>query len=240
MSSSDHFGRSRYTQPMRRTLDTDQAPPVSSAAESGIRLRPHARNSAAPDIGQSGTTAPASGMRAVDLTADQRERFHALYREHFDFVFRNLRRLGVADASVEDALQDVYLVVLRRIDEFSGTHVKAWLSAILLRVASNYRRSSRRRGPLEPLREEQLQAAQPGPFEEAARQQSRRILHAFLDSLDDHRRAVFVMAELEQMTAPEIAQAMSANVNTVYSWLRAGRAEFVAWLARPGAEAGRG
>ena len=173
----------------------------------------------------------------VVLTAVQRERFHALYREHFDFVFRNLRRLGVTDASVEDALQDVYLVVLRRMHEFTGVHVKAWLFAILLRVAGNYRRGSRRRGPLEPLREELLFAAQPGPFEQAAREQARRLLHAFLEGLDDNRRAVFVMAELEQMTAPEIARAMSANLNTVYSWLRVGRAEFVAWLAARQGEA---
>ena len=225
---------------MPRRLDTDKAHDFASAAESGIRPRAHARNAADPDIGPSKTQARASGMRTVVLTAVQRERFHALYREHFDFVFRNLRRLGVADASVEDALQDVYVVVLRRIDEFSGTHVKAWLFAILVRVASNYRRSFRRRAPLEPLREEQLVSAQPGPFEQAARQQSRRILHAFLDSLDDNRRAVFVMAELEQMTAPEIAQAISANVNTVYSWLRGARAEFVAWIAASEAEAGRG
>ena len=225
---------------MRRKLESDVPPSFAGAAESGIRPLTVARNGTAPDIRPVETQPRVSDVRAVVLTAVQRERFHALYREHFDFVFRNLRRLGVADASVEDALQDVYVVVLRRMDEFSGAHVKAWLFAILLRVAGNYRRSSRRRGPLEPLQEEQLRTAQPGPFEQAARQEARRMLHAFLDSLDENRRAVFVMAEFEQMTAPEIARAMSANINTVYSWLRAGRAEFVAWLAGPEAEAGSG
>lgn len=225
---------------MRRKPDTDRASDFASAAESGIRPRSFARNGAEADIGPSEAQPRASGVRAAALTPVQRERFHALYREHFDFVFRNLRRLGVADASVEDALQDVYLVVLRRMEGFSGTHVKAWLFAILLRVAGNYRRSSRRRGPLEPLHEEDLQASQPGPFEQLAREEARRVLHAFLDSLDDNRRAVFVMAELEQLTAPEIARAMSANVNTVYSWLRAARGEFVAWLSDPQEEARRG
>ena len=222
---------------MRRRFTTDKAPGVVSAAHGSIRMRAHARKSGASDIGLSGTQPRASGIRTVVLTAVQRERFHALYREHFDFVFRNLRRLGVADASVEDALQDVYLVVLRRIDEFSGTNARGWLFAILVRVASTYRRSLQRRRPLEPLHEERLEAPQLGPFEQAAREQSRRILHAFLDTLDDTRRAVFVMAELEQMTAPEIALALTANVNTVYSWLRGARAEFVAWIARSKAEA---
>ncbi|HKP64568.1 MAG TPA: sigma-70 family RNA polymerase sigma factor [Polyangiales bacterium] len=226
---------------MRRKLD----PAEQDARDSGIRQvrtanssQDVARNGAEPDIGLSGTLARASDMRAVVLTAVQRERFHALYREHFDFVFRNLRRLGVPEPAVEDALQDVYLVVLRRIEEFQGTHVKAWLFAILLRVAGNYRRSQRRRGPSEPLLEEQLPASDAGPFEQAAREQARRILHGFLDSLEDNRRAVFVMAELEQMTAPEIARALSANLNTVYSWLRSARAEFVAWLAEGGAAHG--
>jgi RNA polymerase sigma-70 factor (ECF subfamily) len=226
---------------MRRKPD----PAEHHAADSGIRLahaanssRRRARNSAAPDIGLSGTPAATSDVRAVVLTALQRERFHALYREHFDFVFRNLRRLGVVDAAVDDALQDVYLVVLRRIEEFHDTHAKAWLFAILLRVAGNYRRSQRRRGPTRLLQEEQLPAAEAGPFESAAREQARKVLHCFLDSMEPNRRAVFVMAELEQMTAPEIARAISANLNTVYSWLRVARLEFVTWLGERGATDG--
>src|SRR5262245_52406099 len=95
---------------------------------------------------------------SVELTPKQRELFDALYREHFDFVFRNLRRLGVAEAAIDDGLQDVYLVALRRIGEFrEGTHAKAWLFAIVLRVAGNHRHSQRRRGDREgrvPLTEE--------------------------------------------------------------------------------------
>jgi RNA polymerase sigma-70 factor (ECF subfamily) len=168
----------------------------------------------------------------IELTPTQRELFNALYREHFDFVFRNLRRLGVAESTIDDALQDVYLVALRRIPEFrEGTHAKAWLFAILLRVAGNHRRSQRRRGQPVALMEERFEADLVGPFDRAAEQQARRILHVFLERLDDNRRATFVMAELEQMTAPEIGEALSANVNTVYSWLRAARQEFVQMLA---------
>jgi RNA polymerase sigma-70 factor (ECF subfamily) len=169
----------------------------------------------------------------VELTLAQRRRFHALYREHFDFVFRNLRRLGLPGAAAEDALQDVYLVALRRIAEFqAGTHEKAWLFAIALRVAGNYRRALRRRGEALPLEEAPAPATHTGPFEIAAQRQAQRVLHEFLASLDDNRRAVFVMTELEQMTAPEIAQALSANLNTVYSWLRTARLEFVRALEK--------
>jgi RNA polymerase sigma-70 factor (ECF subfamily) len=163
----------------------------------------------------------------IELTSHQRELFDALYREHFDFVFRNLRRLGVTDAATDDALQDVYLVALRRIAEFQvGTHPKAWLFAILFRVAGNHRRSQRRRGAPIELVEERIEGDAAVPFDVVAQGEARRILHAFLEKLDDNRRAVFVMAELEQMTAPEIGEALSANVNTVYSWLRSSRIEF--------------
>jgi RNA polymerase sigma-70 factor (ECF subfamily) len=142
-----------------------------------------------------------------------------------------LRRLGVVDGAIDDALQDVYLVVLRRISGLhEGTHPKAWLFAILLRVAGNYRRSQRRRGSTVALTEERLEADVAGPFDQVAQHQARRILHSFLERLDDNRRATFVMAELEQMTAPEIGEALSANVNTVYSWLRTARQEFVRML----------
>jgi RNA polymerase sigma-70 factor (ECF subfamily) len=168
-----------------------------------------------------------SANEALALTLEEQKRFHALYSEHFDFVFRNLRRLGVPAASTDDALQEVYLVVLRRLHDLQqDAHVKAWLFAIVLRVASNQRRALRRRGPLEPLGERSMVSTQPGPFDLTARAQAAQFLHGFLNTLDDNRRAVFIMAELEQLTAPEIAQGLRANLNTVYSWVRSARIAF--------------
>jgi RNA polymerase sigma-70 factor (ECF subfamily) len=71
-----------------------------------------------------------------------------------------------------------------------------------------------------------------GPHERAAEREAVRQLHAILDELDDEKRAVFVLAELEQMTVPEIAEAVEANLNTVYSRLRAARREFEQAVAR--------
>ena len=168
-----------------------------------------------------------AGAGRVELAPAQAERFHALYRDHFDFVFRNLRRLGVPSAAIDDALQDVYIVALRRIDDFQeGTHPKAWLFAIALRVAGNYRRAQRRRRERLALDSAPPATAQQDPFEHAAQGEARRLLHDFLGVLDDNRRAVFIMSELEQLTVPEIARTLSANLNTVYSWLRSARIEF--------------
>ena len=185
------------------------------------------RNEPVPDMQGVRASTAASGPQRIELSAPHRERFHALYREHFDFVFRNLRRLGVPSGSVDDALQEVYLVVLRRIGDFDeGSSPRAWLFAITLRVAGNFRRTQRRRGDLVPLAEPTLESSAPSPFESAARSEAGRVLHDFLDTLGDAKRGVFVMAELEHMTAPVIAQALSLNVNTVYSRLQAARAEF--------------
>jgi RNA polymerase sigma-70 factor (ECF subfamily) len=160
------------------------------------------------------------------LSDAQAARFDALYRDHFDFVYRNLRRLGVAEGQVDDALQEVYLVVLRRIAVYEeGTQARAWLYAIAARVASNHRRGERRRGTPDSLSPEALPHAGKGPFERVARHEAREVLHAFLDGLDEAKRHVFVMAELEQMTAPEISETLGVNVNTVYARLRAARRE---------------
>lgn len=240
---------------MRRDERT-RSPRDIPAHDSGVRVRPahegaaqsfdsnaaDARISPAADI-RPKSDAPGGGLGsgAVDLTAPQRERFDALYRDHFDFVFRNLRRMGVPSASTDDALQDVYLAALRHIADLrEGSHEKAWLFAIAMRVASNHRRAQRRRGVPAMLSEERLEATQPGPFDLAAREQARMVLHEFLESLEDNRRAVFVLSELEQLSAPEIAHALSANLNTVYSWQRLARAEFVSFLAKRGGGTRRG
>jgi RNA polymerase sigma-70 factor (ECF subfamily) len=173
-----------------------------------------------------GSTSPAAGA-AADSPA-----FDALYEAHFDFVWRSLRRLGIPDAQMDDAVQDVFLVVHRRLDGFEGrSTVKTWLFGIALKVASLYRRTAQRR-PTEPLDDEPVDpsASSTDALTEAA--DAARVVRELLETLDADRRAVFVLAELEQMTAPEISSALGMNLNTVYSRLRLARRDFDAALAR--------
>jgi RNA polymerase sigma-70 factor, ECF subfamily len=158
--------------------------------------------------------------------------FEALYREHFDFVWRVLRGMGVLEANLEDAAQDVFMIVLRRLPEFDGrASPRTWLFEIALRVASNHRRTVRRKGEHGAL-DEQMPHGGPTPAEAA---DSRRALAQVLDvmdALDEELRVVLVLSELEGMTAAEVSELTGTNPNTVSSRLRRARAAFRAELER--------
>jgi RNA polymerase sigma-70 factor (ECF subfamily) len=166
------------------------------------------------------------------------EPFEQLYARHFDFVWRNVRRLGVPDGQVDDAVQEVFLVLYRRRAEFEGrASLRTWLFRILLRVAADQRRSARRKSPLARARGEAVDVdtvADQGasPHDETARREAAAALHQVLDGLDDDKRAVFVLAELEQLAMPEIAEALGVNLNTAYARLRAARRDFDRAVAR--------
>lgn len=161
----------------------------------------------------------------------EEQAWSALYDEHFDFVWRSLRRLGVAVSSLDDASQEVFLVAFRRQAEFEGrSSYKTWLFGIAWNVARGLSRSPSRRE--EPLSEFVADDGALGPQEAAARGEAIRTLYAVLDELEPERRAVFVMAELEEMSAREIADITGAPQNTVYSRLRAAREDFEAALRR--------
>jgi RNA polymerase sigma-70 factor (ECF subfamily) len=157
--------------------------------------------------------------------------FDDLYEEHFAFVWRSLRRLGVRPALLDDAAQDSFLVAYRRLSDFvSGTSAKAWLFAIARRVASDYRRTERRKGGGLSLVEEARASTAPSPLDDAMSTEASDIVLRFLDGLDEDRRAAFVLSELEQMTAPEIGAALEVNVSTIYSRVRSARQAFTTYV----------
>jgi RNA polymerase sigma-70 factor (ECF subfamily) len=171
-------------------------------------------------------------MEAHPAAPASRPSFPALYTEHFAFVWRNLRRLGVPEASLRDAAQDVFVVVYRRLGEYEAREkVRSWLYSILTRVAREHARRRRRKDPTPVDHAEEIAdpRAQP-PDRGAAQNQDLRLLLELLDELDLEKREAFVLSDLEQMTAPEIAEALGVNLNTVYSRVRAARRELRAAL----------
>lgn len=171
-------------------------------------------------------------MEVVPPTPPSAAEFDAFYREHLDFVWRSLRRFGVSDAALDDATQEVFLVVYRRYHDFRPeSSPRAWLFAIAHRTASTYRRWVKRKGNLLPLHDD-FQATSSSPLEGAMTRQASDLVLAFLAELDEPRRVAFILSDLEQMTAPEIAAAIDVNVNTIYYRIASARKAFVAYLER--------
>ena len=157
-----------------------------------------------------------------------------IYAAHFDFVWRSLRRLGVAEPNVDDATQDVFLIVFRRLGEFEErSSIKTWLFGIAYHVARRSRQRFARACTAPPeLLQDTVGPAAPDPQSAALRSEAKRIVYRILDSMPADKRDVFVMAELEQMSAPEIAEIIDISVNTVYSRLRSARRDFEAAARR--------
>jgi RNA polymerase sigma-70 factor (ECF subfamily) len=172
--------------------------------------------------------------------------FERVYDEHVDFIWRSARRLGVSEAAVDDVVQRVFLVVHRRLAEFEGrSSLRTWLFSILLHEVREHRRSIRRKSPhwlSEPADPDALPDTTAGtnPDEALERAEASRMIDLLLDSLDEEKRIVFVMAELEQMSAAEIGQATGLDSKAVYSRLRAARIDFERAAARMRKRAGLG
>jgi len=152
---------------------------------------------------------------------------HAL---HADFVWRSLQRLGVRAADLEDALQEVFIVVHRRLSSFDQTsRITSWLFGICLRVASAQRRRAhvrREQTGTPPEWFESLETERAGetsPEQAALEREERAELEALLDALEPAKRATVVMFEIEEMSAPEIAILTGVPVSTVYSRLASAR-----------------
>lgn len=158
-----------------------------------------------------------------------------LYREHFDLVWRGLRRLGVPLSMVDDATQDVFLVVHRRLNDLQPqSSPRSWIYTIAVYMARYYRRKAARSYNEEP--ESHLvdeQAA--NPAEQAESKQALELVYTALGKLSDAHREVFVLADIEELTSPEIAALLKLPLNTVYSRLRHARAHFEALVARQAA-----
>ena len=157
-----------------------------------------------------------------------------LYDEYADFVWRSLQRLGVPANSLEDALQDVFLVVHRRLDSYDGTSkLSSWLFGISLRIAAAHRRRAhlRHEKGSEPIGNHADLRPLANPEHCALRAEALRTLELALETMAIERRAVFVMFEIEGMPAGAIAEMLSIPVGTVHSRLHKARAEFTLALA---------
>jgi RNA polymerase sigma-70 factor (ECF subfamily) len=158
-----------------------------------------------------------------------------VYAEHFKYVWRCLRSLGVGEHALDDAVQDVFMVVQKKLDAFDQkAQLSTWLYAIALRVARRYRAQAAKTA--HPLgaddNDGELRSSAAAPSEMLERGERLELAHRALQALDDDKREAFVLSSIEQMSAPEIARITGLPINTVYSRIRAARAAFSAQVAR--------
>jgi RNA polymerase sigma-70 factor (ECF subfamily) len=183
-------------------------------------------------------TPPASGADEAPL------RFEEVYRDHVAFVWRSLRRLGVAEADADDAVQDVFVVVHGKLVGFEGrSRLSTWLYGICLRVAQARRRRAyvRHEVPEETAGALEEIAAPATVTEQATEErESMALLEEALDALPLEQRAVFTLFELDGMTCQAIAELVDAPLGTVYSRLRLAREAFRRAATRIQARLGRG
>jgi RNA polymerase sigma-70 factor (ECF subfamily) len=150
--------------------------------------------------------------------------FSEVYSENVAFVWRSLRRLGISERDLDDVCQEVFVIVHRKLATFHATAMmRTWLFGIARRVAADHRKRAHVRRETLAVPSTLDTSAAVIDTEPAEMRRARAILDEILDELDDKKRAVFVLFELEGMPMSEIAKAVECPLQTAYSRLAAAR-----------------
>jgi RNA polymerase sigma-70 factor (ECF subfamily) len=177
----------------------------------------------------------------VSLTVDQRgfaevastapaERLARAVGEHYDFVWRSLKRLGVPESDAEDAAQDVFVTLSRRLGDVPEQSERSFLYRTAVNHAAHVHRSRARRREVHEPAPDAAPASTRTPEDLLDGARARALCHELLDELSLEQRAVFVLYELEQMKMVEIASTLELPLGTVASRLRRGREAFARLL----------
>jgi RNA polymerase sigma-70 factor (ECF subfamily) len=155
-----------------------------------------------------------------------------VFAREADYVNTALRRLGVKPGDLEDAVHDVFIAVHRQKGTFDPTRsLRAWLYGFAVRVASNHRRTVKRRREGDPPA---VEPADDRPNAETILDSNdrRTLLLRALDTLQHERRDVLVLHDLDGVPMPEIARSMDVPLNTAYSRLRLAREDIATAVRR--------
>lgn len=155
-------------------------------------------------------------------------RLRRLFDDYFAWVWRFVRRLGVAEPHADDAAQQIFCVLAERLGELEIGKEKSFLAGTALRVASNHRRSARRRREVPDASGlEHAVDARDDPEQAAQHRSELALLDRALDQLPNELRAPFVLFEVENHSMLEIAELLGIPRGTVASRLRRAREQFL-------------
>jgi RNA polymerase sigma-70 factor, ECF subfamily len=157
-----------------------------------------------------------------------------IYERHADFVWRTLRRLGVADAEARDATHDVFLIVHAQLGRFEGrSSLSTWLFTICRSVARDFRRRQLQGARLSTQGEVEDEIDLRADVGRTVEHHQRMAeLERILSTLSTEQRNVFILFEIEKLTGEELAEALGIPLGTVYSRLAQGRKAFNEELER--------
>jgi RNA polymerase sigma-70 factor (ECF subfamily) len=160
--------------------------------------------------------------------------FQVVYEEQFDFVWTSVQRLGVDASSIDDVVQEVFIVIHARLHTLQRPEaLRSWVYGVARRTVSTYRRSKRTRAIVNATADGlEVASPDPSPFDVAQTNSDLEFVAKLLAELDEPRRELLALVELHEMTVPEAAAALDMPLNTAYSRLRKARLAFEAALAR--------
>jgi RNA polymerase sigma-70 factor, ECF subfamily len=161
--------------------------------------------------------------------------FKVVYRQYFDFVWSTARRLGVEPAGIDDLVQDVFIVIHGKLATVEKPEaLRSWIYGVVRRTVSDYRRARRTRSAVGLSVDVETTAPAPGlnPHEQTERRAELELLASLLEQLDEPKREIFSLVELQEVPVPEVAEMLEIPLNTAYSRLRAARRAFEEALAR--------
>lgn len=187
----------------------------------------------APPPAEGESRAPAS----VGSAESDGRRLRRMVDAHFDLVWRTVRFLGVSEANAEDVAQQAFCVLAQRLPGIAAGAERSFLLTTAWRVASEHRRTARRRPATSEGEVDELAAALPSPDELVDQKRARGVLQEVLDAMPEDLRLVFVLYEIEELTLPEIASATGVRLGTATSRLRRARESFQSTLKRRKASA---
>jgi RNA polymerase sigma-70 factor, ECF subfamily len=159
-------------------------------------------------------------------------RLEGLVRDEFAYVWRLCRRLGLPEGDADDAAQQVFIKVASRISDVHHGSERAFLYGVAVNVAAQWRKKHAQRRETFDMSFESIEATLPNAEDLLTEESERRVLDALLDTMPDDLRTVFVLHEIEQQTAPQIAEVLGVPLGTAASRLRRAREDFAARLAR--------
>ncbi|HEY3494306.1 MAG TPA: sigma-70 family RNA polymerase sigma factor [Polyangiaceae bacterium] len=188
-------------------------------------------NSGARVLGLSEQVHHGEASTAPDVPA-----FESIYAQYFRFVWASSFRLGVESSAVDDVVQEIFMVVYAKLPTLrQPASLRSWIYGIVRRTVSDHRRSLKARadsaGTL-AFQVERQYVPPRTPMDLKEQSDQVKLLWALLEKIPWPQREVFMLAELEELTVPEIAEALQIPLNTAYSRLRAARIAFEEGLAR--------